>query len=127
MALGVTDTSQTGPSYSPLGTPLSSASCVSQGDSHNRSRFGPSVPREEPSLQLKNPDQTVQESSYPAASFYPLVDEVGERFPGHVASRPLGGVEGPLLQDDLALADDYKRPSAHLCALEDVVLHSLRI
>lgn len=27
MALGVTDTSQTGPSYSPLGTPLSSASC----------------------------------------------------------------------------------------------------
>lgn len=28
MVLGVTDTSQTGPSYSPLGTPLSSASCI---------------------------------------------------------------------------------------------------
>lgn len=32
MVLGVTDTSQTGPSYSPLGTPLSSASCILRTD-----------------------------------------------------------------------------------------------
>lgn len=65
-------------------------------------------------------------AQYPAASLYPLVDEVGERFPGHKASRPLSGVEGPLLQHDLALADDHQGASAHFRPLKDVVLHSLQ-
>lgn len=70
-------------------------------------------------------DKVLKAVSYPAASFYPLVDVVGERFSGHIASWPLGGVEVPLLQDNLALADHHQRPAAHLCAFKDVVLHSL--
>ena len=63
---------------------------------------------------------------YPAASLYPLVNVVREGFSGHVASWALGGVEVPLLQDDLALADHHQRPAAHLCAFKDVVLHGLQ-
>lgn len=62
---------------------------------------------------------------YPAASFYPLVDVVRERFASHIAPRALGGMEVPFLQDDLALADHHQRPATHLCAFKDVVLHSL--
>ena len=51
MVLGVTDTSQTGPSYSPLGTPLSSASCIVGN-------------KRQHSLQLK-PDKLHGASSFP--------------------------------------------------------------
>lgn len=67
-----------------------------------------------------------KEVPYPAASFYPLVDVVRERFASHETSRALRGMEGPLLQDDLPLADDHKGPATHLQALKDVVLHSLQ-
>lgn len=63
--------------------------------------------------------------AYPAASFYPLVNIVGEGFSGHEAARALGGVKGPFLQDDLSLADHHQGPTADLGAFEDVVLHAL--
>lgn len=63
---------------------------------------------------------------YPAASLYPLVDVVGERFTGHEASWALSGVESPLLQNNLSLTDDHQRSAAHLQAFKDVVLHGLR-
>jgi len=62
---------------------------------------------------------------HPAAGFDPLVHVVGERLPGHEAPRALGGVDGPFLQHDLALADDHQGAAAHLRALKDVVLHVL--
>lgn len=64
--------------------------------------------------------------SYPAASFYPLVNVVGERFSGHEAARALGGVKGSFLQDDLALADHHQGPTADLGTFKDVVLHALQ-
>lgn len=63
---------------------------------------------------------------YPAASLYPLVHVVRKRFTGHEASRTLGGVEVPLLQHYLTLADDNQRPAPHLYAFKDVVLDSLQ-
>lgn len=65
-------------------------------------------------------------AQYPAASFYPLIDEVGKSFPGNKTSRPLSDMEGALLQHNLALADDYQRTSAHFRTFKDVVLHSLQ-
>lgn len=120
MVLGVTDTSQTGPSYSPLGTPLSSASCVFR--EKEETYVGVSWKEQE----TLPPPRWRDSRTHPAASLYPLVDVVGEGFAGHEASRALGGVEVPFLQDDLALADDHQRTAAHLRALKDVVLHSLR-
>lgn len=66
-----------------------------------------------------------EEVAYPAASLYPLVDVVRERFAGHKASGTFSDVKVPFFQDDLSLADDHQRPAAHLRALKDVVLHSL--
>lgn len=63
--------------------------------------------------------------AYPAASFYPLVNVVGEGFSGHEAAWALSGVKGPFLQDDLALADHHQGPTANLSTFEDVVLHAL--
>lgn len=64
---------------------------------------------------------------YPAAGLYPLVDVVWEGFTSDVASRALSGVEVPVLQDDLALADHHQRSSTHLSPFKDVVLHRLRM
>lgn len=63
--------------------------------------------------------------THPAASLYPLVNVVGERLTGHKSSRSLSGVEGPLLQYNLSLADDHQGRPAHLHPLKDVVLHCL--
>ena len=62
---------------------------------------------------------------YPAASFYPLVNVVGEGFSGHKAARALGVVKGSFLQDDLALADHHQGATADLSAFKNVVLHTL--
>ena len=62
---------------------------------------------------------------YPAAGLYPLVDVGREGLPAHEAAAPLGGVEVPLLQDDLTLADHYQGGATHLHTLKDVVLHIL--
>lgn len=64
--------------------------------------------------------------AYPAASFDPLVNVVGEGFPGHEAAGALGGVEGPFLQDDLTLADHHQGAAADLGAFKNVVLHTLQ-
>ena len=50
---------------------------------------------------------------------------IRERFTADVAPTTLHGVEGALLQHDLALADHHHRTSTHFCALKDVILHSL--
>lgn len=115
MALGVIDTSQTGPSYSPLGTPLSSASCRDGGGE------GATIQRLGRLLET-----TSKAELYPAASFYPLVNVVGEGFSGHEAARALGGVEGSFLQDDLALADYHQGAATNLGAFKNVVLHILQ-
>ena len=62
---------------------------------------------------------------YPAASPYPLVDVVGEGLPAHEAAAPLSGVEVPLLQDHLTLADHHQGRATHLHALKYVILHIL--
>lgn len=68
----------------------------------------------------------MQTRTHPAACLYPLVHIVGEGLAAHVAARPLSGVQVPVLQHDFALADDHQGTTAYLCALEDVILHSLQ-
>lgn len=73
MVLGVTDTSQTGPSYSPLGTPLSSASCIlenkipelSQRKLTRKYSMHPSIPRRTPAHLRPVPNKLHHPSSLP--------------------------------------------------------------
>ena len=131
MALGVIDTSHTGPSYSPLGTPLSSASCGESVKERERERERARERKRDGTFQLlenrvwHHLASICKAEPYPAASFYPLVNVVGEGFSGHKAARALGVVKGSFLQDDLALADHHQGATADLSAFKNVVLHTL--
>lgn len=50
---------------------------------------------------------------------------VREGFTVDVAPAALCGVKAALLQHDLALADYHHWTTTHLCALKDVIFHSL--
>lgn len=69
----------------------------------------------------------VSQVTHPAPCLDALVYKVREGLPGDVAAGAFGDVERAILQDDLALADDYQWGATALHAFKDVVLKSLGV